>query len=60
MPRCLKERIVLVDLDREDWFDRAMEEAVRITGTPYLPSWEALGVFDQNRSFREMQALLFA
>ncbi len=59
LPRCMKERIVLVDLTQEDWFDRAMERADEIASTRYSPSDEALGIFDQNRSFKEMEALLF-
>lgn len=59
LPRCMKERIVLVDIDHEDWLDKAIEGSNKIISTRYYPSDEALSVFDQNRSFREMEALLF-
>lgn len=59
LPRCMKERIVLVDLAHEGWFDKAIEESEKIISTRYCPSDEALSIFDQNRSFREMEALLF-
>lgn len=59
LPRCMQDRIVLVDIADKDWFDRAMDMAARIIKTPYSPSAEALSMFDQNRAFREMQALIF-
>jgi hypothetical protein len=59
LPACMKDRIILVDLADDGWFDRALERAVEITRTPYRPSQQALRAFDQNNTFREMQALLF-
>ena len=60
LPDCMKARIIVVDLEQADWFDRALERAVEITRTPYRPSQRALKAFDQDNTFREMQALLFA
>ena len=59
LPHCMQGRIMLVDTGDKDWFDRAMDFATRITETPYSPSPQALSTFDQNRTFREMQALLY-
>lgn len=58
LPGCMKSRIVLVDPARPGWLDKAMDEALKIAATPYAPSAEALGIFHQNRAFREMQALI--
>jgi len=60
LPDCMKARILLVDLERPGWFERALELAAEITRTPYRPSERALEAFDQDNTFMEMQALLFA
>jgi hypothetical protein len=59
LPDCMKERIILVDMEQGDWFDRALDRAVEIARTPYRPSERALKAFNQDNTFREMQALLF-
>jgi hypothetical protein len=58
LPDCMKARIVLVDPTRPGWLDTALGEAEKIVATPYAPSPEALGIFHQERAFREMQALI--
>ena len=60
LPDCMKARIIVVDLEQADWFDRALERAAEITRTQYRPSPRALKTFDQDNTFREMQALLFS
>ena len=55
----MKNRIILVDLTQNDWFDRSLERAIEITQKPYQPSERALKAFNQDNTFREMQALLF-
>ena len=60
LPDCMKTRIILVDLQQHDWFERAVETAAEITCTPYRPSEHALKAFNQDNTFREMQALLFS
>ena len=59
LPDCMKARIVLVEPTRPGWLDTALDEAQKIVATPYAPSPEALGIFHQNRAFREMQALIY-
>ena len=59
LPDCMKIRIILVDLQQPDWFERTVETAAEITRTPYRPSERALKAFNQDHTFREMQALLF-
>ena len=60
LPECMKSRIILVDLDKKDWLDIAIEQADKIIIEPYLPSEEALNMFDQKRSFRIISELLFS
>lgn len=59
LPDCMKARIILADLEQPDWFDRAVDTATEVTRTPYRPSERALKAFNQDNTFREMQALLF-
>ena len=59
LPDCMKGRIILVDLTQNDWFDRSLDRAIEITQKPYQPSERALKAFNQDNTFREMQALLF-
>ncbi|MCH7535821.1 MAG: glycosyltransferase [Bacteroidetes bacterium] len=60
LPQCMKTRIVLIDLDDEDWLDKAVKNSDDITSVRYCPSDQALTMFDQRRSFKEMEKLLFA
>jgi hypothetical protein len=59
LPQCMKSRIILVDLNDKYWFDKAVEESNRITKIAFSPSQEALNLFDQKRSFKIMEDLLF-
>jgi len=59
LPQCMKSRIILADLDDNEWFDKAVEASNVLIEKPYFPSEEALNMFDQKRSFRIMEKLLF-
>ena len=59
LPDCMKSRITTVDLMDKDWFTKAVDEARKITKRPFVPSEEALDMFDQRRSFDKMRKLLF-
>jgi hypothetical protein len=54
LPTCMKERIVLVQIGDSDWFDQALTAAKRLTEIPFVPSEEALDLFDQFRSFSKL------
>jgi len=58
LPRDMKSRILLIDLEDETWFDTAIEFADKIITTPYLPSKEALDNFDQKKSFNKILNLI--
>lgn len=52
LPPCMRSRVVVVDLADPSWFDGALALAVEITAAPYVPSPEALALFDQTESAR--------
>jgi hypothetical protein len=50
----MRERVVLIDLKDPLWLEHALDAAVRITNTRYLPSDSALDTFDQRRSMERV------
>ena len=58
LPIDMKSRIVLIDLQDETWFDKAIEFANKIIAIPYAPSKEALDNFDQKKSFNKILNLI--
>lgn len=58
LPECMKRRIVICNLDNENWFDSAMNKAIEISQTGYKPSEEALIMFDQRKSFLQILELI--
>jgi hypothetical protein len=59
LPNCMKSRIILVDLNNNNWFDNTIEKSSQIIQKPYVPSDEALELFDQRKSFKKIERLLF-
>ena len=59
LPECMKERIILTDLNNKDWFEIAFKKAKEIIQKPFIPTDEALDVYDQRRSFKKVSAILF-
>lgn len=49
---CMRERIFVVDLEDKHWFDKALNYASEVIKKPYIPSNEALNMFDQESSMR--------
>lgn len=47
LPNCMKERIYLVDLNNQKWFEEALEFAKKIVHIRYIPSDEALKMCEQ-------------
>jgi hypothetical protein len=58
LPADMKSRIVIIDLQDETWFDKAIEFANKTIETPYTPSKEALDNFDQKKSFNKILDLI--
>ena len=47
LPKCMKNRIVIVDLGNKEWLKDALKKAKLITREPFLPSKDAIEMFDQ-------------
>ena len=58
LPIDMKSRIILIDLQDETWFDKAIEFANKTILIPYTPSKEALDNFDQKKSFNKILDLI--
>lgn len=54
LPQCMRQRIFLVNLDSETWFDEALEYAKAAVKYPYKPSMQALEFCDQNKLINEV------
>ena len=59
LPKCMKERIYIVDLDNKDWYDEAVEFATKLSKITYVPSKEAIEMFDQNISMQNVIKTLY-
>jgi hypothetical protein len=59
LPKCMKERIIIVDLDSKRWLEDAIKNAKMIVKKEYIPSNEAIDMFDQNISIRRVMDKLY-
>ena len=59
IPDCMRKRIYLVDLDNENWFKEAYSHAEKLKAETYIPSEEALEMFDQERSMQKAIEILY-
>lgn len=59
LPKCMRKRVIVVDLADKNWFTKAMAHAKTVTSDPFVPSEEALEMFDQERSMRKMAELFY-
>ena len=59
LPKCMKERIFIVELDDIKWFDKAMSYAVKVAKIPYNPSYEAVEMFDQSKTIKNAADKLY-
>jgi len=50
LPACMAARVIVVDLSSRTWLPDALEFAAANVHKPYVPSAEALELFDQKRS----------
>lgn len=58
LPKCMKERIIIIDINDPNWFDYSIEKSLEIKKCNYVPSEEALELFDQNRSYLKVKNLI--
>tara|TARA_S200000501_G_C20667504_1_gene674768 strand:- start:95 stop:871 length:777 start_codon:yes stop_codon:yes gene_type:complete len=54
LPKCMKERLFVVDLNDKFWLKKAIKYGQEITRYEYNPSQEALNMFDQNISMQKV------
>lgn len=59
IPECMKKRLYIVDLKNISWLDEALEYAEKIVEIKYIPSPEAIDMFDQNVSISKLIDLLY-
>jgi hypothetical protein len=57
LPACMRRRVVLVDINEPRWFADGLAAARHIAANPYVPSEEAIALFDQVSSMRKCLAL---
>jgi len=57
--KCMRERILIVDLADEKWFEKGIEFGKRMKEIPYVISDEALELFDQDKSIKRAIDLLY-
>jgi len=59
MPSCMRSRLFIVDLGDERWFDKGIEFAHIITKKSYIPSQQALDLFDQERTMKRVTEMFY-
>jgi len=59
LPECMKERIIIVNLDKNNWFENAITRAKLITNKKFVPTKNALQKFDENNTFDKMYDCIF-
>lgn len=59
-PKSLRSRVILVDINQENWFHHAINKAEYLIDKPFKPCKRALKAFDQDCSFNEMKKIIFS
>lgn len=59
LPQCMKERIYIIDLNKKNWFDDAIEFANIVAKKKYIPTQAAMNMFDQNISIKNVIKKLY-
>lgn len=59
LPQCMQERIIIVDLNDKKWLKDSVEKAKELVKKDYIPSKEAINMFDQNISIRRVMDKLY-
>lgn len=59
LPSCMKERIYIIDLSNSNWFEDAVDFSSEKIKKKYIPSAEALEMFDQNISLKKATEQLY-
>ena len=59
LPECMKERIIIVSLDKNNWFKNAIIKAKLVSNKKFIPTQKALYMFDENNTFDKMYNCIF-
>jgi hypothetical protein len=59
LPQCMKDRLYIVNLDDKEWFKKAHEKALELKEIQYIPSNEALEMFNQDKSMLKAIEVLY-
>jgi hypothetical protein len=54
LPNCMKERIIIINIDNKNWFRDVVLKAKSLQNRNYIPSNEAINMFDQERSIKKV------
>ncbi|MFA6260101.1 MAG: glycosyltransferase [Bacteroidia bacterium] len=54
LPPCMVERLFKVDLQQADWFDKALKFADLLKEKPYVPTQQAISMYDQYTSMKNV------
>ena len=60
LPKCMRDRLYLIDLNDVNWFEKAMASARQITKNPFIPSEEALNMCDQERTISKIVNVVYS
>lgn len=59
LPECMKERIIIINLDNNNWLENAIIEAESIINKKFVPTNKALYAFDERNTFDKMYDCIF-
>jgi hypothetical protein len=60
LPVCMRSRIIIVDINQLNWFGNALQEAREICNSPFIPSMDALELFDETRALKNACQKLYS
>lgn len=52
LPVCMRSRVVVVDINRQGWFEDALHAAKKICSTPFMPCSDAIQLFDETAAMK--------
>jgi hypothetical protein len=59
LPGCMRARVLVVDIELDNWFTKAVCEARAVSLSPFVPSKQAFEVFDEKEAMKRACGLLY-
>jgi len=59
LPNCMRSRVFIADINDDSWLEKAINHAEIVIKEPFVPSEEALGIFDQEKSMRKVAEFFY-